>query len=172
MSRSKKAILKQFIRTVGPDSPASDFTKLVMKDIDEIQNEVAMNPALQSLLQQNLVEIPSVKFTSTVMAAVEGIDPKKEYEPIISKKAWSVIAVAATVLLVWIGFNDQQSSSPAVLTSYFTVTGNWLSSLLKDFSSVSGLYPLTFISMTALLLMDYFIGRKSQQTGRSSGAYN
>jgi hypothetical protein len=168
MQRSKEDKLKQLIRNIGPDRPASDFTEWVMKDIDELQRGVVMNPMLKSLLQQNLVEIPSVKFTSTVMAAVEGIDPKKEYEPIISKKTWSVIAVAATVLLVWIGFNDQQSSSPTVLTSYFTVTGNWLSSLFKDFSSVSALYPLTFMSMTALLLMDYFIGRKSLQTGRST----
>lgn len=168
MTKNKDDILKKCIRSVEPDKPASNFTEMVMNEIQaEVQNEVVINPALKSLLQQIAVEIPSSDFTQTIMSQVEIIDRKQE--PIIRKNAWYMIGTAVAVLIGLLGFSEQASKSPQILTLSVVGMGNELSTIFSGISTVPSVYLLTVISISVLLLIDYFLRERvfSQRRGAS-----
>ena len=129
----------------------------------EDKNEVAKNPALTSLLIQLPFEVPPAGFTRSVMAEVKKLEHKKTVEPIIGRKAWIMIATSVTLLLVLIGYSDPSPASRETLTPYFVGLGNGISGLLRVTQSVSSVYALTFVTLSILLSIDYFVGKRKWQ---------
>ena len=170
MPNKKDDILKKLIQKIELDKPMSNFTSSVMKEIAaEVQNEAVVNSALKTLLKRHGIEKPSVDFTNRVLGQLEeGVNVKMTYRPIISRKAWRVIATVAAIFVMLIGFSEQASTSPQGLTSYFTFVGNTLNIIFLKINTVPSLYSTTFISVSVLLFMDYFIRIKSQ--GREKGS--
>ncbi len=161
---SKNDILKLYIQKVELDKPSRDFTATVMEEI-AVQHEALFNPELQSLLKRNGIEKPRPGFTQGVMARVEAADFNIIHRPIISKKVW-LIAFATTVAFVvlCLGFSQSESASPNGLTPYFINFGKALNTILTHVKSVPSLYQITFISLSALLVMDYLLRARSRET--------
>ena len=167
----KNDILKLLIQKVELDKPSRDFTASVMKEI-AVQHEAFLNPELQSLLKRSGIEKPRPGFTQDIMSRVEAADFNVMHKPIISKKVW-LIAFAATAgfVVLCLSFSEPESVSPNGLTLYFINLGNTLNTILTNVKSVSSLYLITFISLSALLVMDYLLrirGRRHETKSRAS----
>lgn len=169
MAIKKNDILKKLIQKVELDKPALYFTALVMEEVEaEVQNEVVINPALKSLVKRHGVEKPSTDFTHRIMTQVKGLDFKTTHRPIISKKAWRIIAAASVCFVVCLGVSEQASPSPQGLTPYFIDMGNTLNTIFAKVNAVPSLYLITFIAISVLLLMDYLLKIKGQTHERKS----
>src|SRR5258706_2139095 len=129
-----------------------------MNDIRaDAQNEVVINPALKSLLQQTQDEKPHAHFTHRIMAQIEGMGYKNAYQPIISKSVWYWIAAAAAVLIVSLGFSERASNPPQIVARYFIDLGNELSTVFSSINTIPSVYLLTVIAVSILLLTDYYL---------------
>jgi hypothetical protein len=164
MSRKKRDKLKSLIQKVELDEPSHDFTGLVMEEV-KAQKEAVINPALKSLLKRNGIEIPSIDFTQSIMTLVEAHDFQPTDKPIISKKVWLIIIYVVVFFALHLGSSEQTLKSPYGLTTYFIRIGNKLNTVLTNVNSVPSLYLITFISLSALLVMDYLLRIRSQSHG-------
>ena len=160
--KDKTGRLKDLIQRAGLDKPASDFTSIVMKEI-MTEEEAAINPALQSLLKRSGTETLPVDFTQRVIMQIEAYEFKTA-QPIISRKVWYISAVAVLLLVIYIGLSGQTSTDPGGLSTYVGIIGNSLASFFTTVSSIPTLYTILFISVGALVLLDYFLpGQQSQR---------
>jgi hypothetical protein len=166
----KNDVLKSLIQKVELDKPTPNFTALVMEEV-AAQNEIVINPALKSLLKRNGIEKPSVGFTHSIMSQVEGCDFKPAYKPIISKKAWRIIIAAAVFFFLCLGYSEHASTSPGGLTPYFINIGNTLNTIFTKVNSVPSLYLITFISLSALLVLDYLLRIRGQSHEKKSQTF-
>lgn len=91
-----KNILKK-----GLEKPSVDFTKNLMQTIE------AEEKSLSRTVQEHAQEKPSTDFSTGLMSQLEGMSPKKPYEPVISKRIWmgiaAIIAVVFTVVFATSG---------------------------------------------------------------------
>jgi len=79
----------------GIEKPSLDFSKNIMSQID------AEEMSLSRVVQKHGGLKPSDHFTADIMGQLEGLSPKRPYQPAISKKAWlSVAAVFATIFVI------------------------------------------------------------------------
>jgi hypothetical protein len=153
------------LRKITPESPAADFTSVVMKEIiADDENEVAIDSPLKSLLQLHAMEKTPDGFTERVMAGVRASDFKPAFRPLISRKAWATISAAMTLLIVWLMFTQQSTPLEHGPTSYVAQVGNRLTSI---FGGVPSLYFLTFFALTVLLLGDHLWSRRNADTAKS-----
>jgi hypothetical protein len=164
MARNKRNELKSLIQKVELDKPSHDFTGLIMEEV-KAQKEAVINPALKSLLKRNGIEMPSIDFTQNIMTLVEVHDFQPTYKPIISKKVWFIIISVVAFFVLHLSSSEQTLKSPYGLTTYFIRIGNKLNAILTNVNSVPSLYLITFISLSALLVMDYLLRIRSQSHG-------
>ena len=161
MAKNRDDRLTQLIQSAGTDKPALDFTEIVMKDIHAAnQEEKVADPVLQSWLQQAVLEKPSVGFTAGVMQKVKISNEPVLYKPIISKRAWYAIAASIVLLASLSGFSQQEPGSTQVMIPYLVDAGNMLSNFFRSSGKLPSVYPLTFLSISALLIAEYFIRRR------------
>lgn len=170
MASKKSDRLKSLIQKVELDEPTTNFTALVMEEV-EAQNEVVVNPSLKLLLKRSGIEKPAANFTDSIMTRVEAQDYNTAYKPIISNRVWRIIIVAAVLFLLWLGFTRQASSSDG-LTPYFINIGNVLNAIFANVSSIPPLYAITIVSLSALLVMDYLIKIRSQSHEKRSRRFS
>lgn len=163
MARKKRDELKDLIQKVELDKPSLNFTDLVMEEV-EVQEPI-INPALKVLLKRNGIETLSIDFTHSIITQVEVHDFHTTYKPIITKKAWLVIISVVVFFVLYLGSSEQTLKSPDGLAKYFTSIGNKLNTILINVNSVPSLYLITFISVSALLVMDYLLRIPSQSHG-------
>jgi hypothetical protein len=167
MASKKHERLKRILRKIEPEKLPPGFTALVMKEVEaEARQEVVVNPALKSLLKRTSLENPPADFTQDVMTRVDGISGRTIYEPIIGKKAWGIILLTITVLIVFLGLNEKTSIAQQSLDTYSVVVGRALNTVFKGTQSIPSLYLMALISLSVLLLMDYFVKRVVQKRGR------
>jgi hypothetical protein len=155
MTNRKTDALKRLIRKTELDKPSLNFTNLVMEEVEA--QEPIINPMLKALLKRNGIEDPSIDFTHSIIAQIEAHDLRTAYKPIISQKVWLIIISIVVFLVFYLGFSEQASKPTDGLTPYFIGIGNTLNTILTSVNSVPSLYLITFISMSALLVMDYLL---------------
>jgi hypothetical protein len=160
MATRKDDRLKRLIQTLEPDKPAPDFIGRVMQEIRMEQQE-ELNPALKAVLQGNVVEKPTVDFTSVVIAQIAAMDQQLAERPIISKRAWYAIAAFVVGVMVAIGFTSGTASLPPnSATLSIGRIGNSLTVFFVQVKAIPPLYILTFIAISLLLLLDYLLKEK------------
>ena len=161
MAQDKEDKLKKLIQSVEPDQPTADFTAILMQKI-EAQEAIVVNPALDALFERHLIEEPSVDFTQKVMMGVERIDKKVVYEPIISKKVWYVIGIAASLIITFISFfgkSVQTSSTPPPLANSINqVTGK----IILQINALPTLVLACLFAVSSLVLIEYFISNRKK----------
>lgn len=156
MRRNKKDIFKEVISKAEAQKPADDIANLVMQQITtETQDEVAISPALKSLLQQHSVDAAPMAFTRNVMAEVNPPSAQTAYAPLISKKAWYTAAsvLGALILLSVFGGSGQH----AIATS---IGGN----AIKQINAMPAVYIITLTLGGLLLVAEHFITSRLKLT--------
>jgi hypothetical protein len=139
--------------------------------MEEVEaQEPVINPVLKALLKRNGIEDPSIDFTHRIIAQIETRDFHTTYKPIISQKAWLIIISMVVFFVFYLGFSEQASKPTDGLTPYFIGIGNTLNTILTNVNSVPFLYLITFISISALLVMDYLFRAICQSHGTKSQA--
>ena len=163
MTNKNRNSLKMLIQKVELDKPSPNFTNLVMKHIQPVvKNEVLTYNLLTSVLQRSIIDKPTSNFTPNIMTQVEACDYKTIIDkPIINKKAW-YIAVLFLSGVFWIGLLVKIRKPSQNLSSFLLDSGNILNNILSSLNVIPSLYLITIISMSALLLIDYFIKLKAK----------
>lgn len=162
MAQDKEDKLKKLIQSVELDQPKADFTYTIMHQI-EAQESLVSNLALHTLLEKHLIESPSADFTENVMIGIERLDKKVVYEPIISKKVWYGISIAAILLIFLassLGKSSQTNSvAPPLANNINQLTGK----LILQINALPTLVLACLFAVSALLLLEYFVSRKKYQ---------
>jgi hypothetical protein len=158
MANRKADQLKKLIQKVELDTPSLNFTDLVMEEV--AAQEPVVNPALKVLLKRNGMEHPSLDFTQGILTQLEARDLRKSHQPIIPQRAWLIINCVIVSLVVYLGFSEQSSNSTDGLTPYLISMGNLLNTVFTSIESLPSLYLITFISASALLVIDYLIKKR------------
>lgn len=157
----KEDKLKKLIQTVDLDQPKADFTESVMKEI-QLQESLVINTALQSVLEEHIIESPSIDFTQKVMLSVERSDKKVVYKPIISKKVWYGVGIAASLIITLIsifGKSAQTSNTPLPLaTPINQVTGK----IIQKINALPTLVLACLFAVSALVLIEYFLSNRKK----------
>lgn len=89
----------------GIEKPSLDFSKNLMSQIDK--EEMSLSRVLQKHGELN----PSISFTADLMGQLEGLSPKRPYQPVISKKIWYGIAAVFLTTFVIMGLTPHSKSS-------------------------------------------------------------
>lgn len=166
MASKKDDILKRILQKVEPEKTPPGFTAFVMKEVEaEARQELTINPALKSLLKRTSLENPPADFTEHVMTQVDGIGARTMYEPIIGKKAWGIILLAISFLVVFLVLNDKASISKQGLDTYSLIVGHTLDTVFRGMQRIPSLYLIVLISLSGLLLLDYFV-KNVQKRGK------
>lgn len=158
MNKGKKKHIENLIKDASLDKAPKSFTDKVMQDVSILANPIELkDEKLSSLLQNNLIEKPSLDFTSTIMETVEAKETYK-YEPVISKKAWFIIATLCLGFVVYVLFNGKPSE-----TSIFSEISPYLEKMsYSSFSydiNISSIFVFSLFTLSALLFIDYFFKR-------------
>lgn len=148
----EKDNLKILLQKVELEEPSANFTAEIMTEIT-VQNHPIHNPVLKSVLQNEGAEILPEDFTYRVMMAVKS-ESSPLYKPIITKKGWFVIVCSLIAILILLTLLGNNKPLPRGATSYFMEMGNVMTTLVKNTSS---LFILTFLSVSILLIIDYFL---------------
>lgn len=163
MEQNNEEKLKKLIQSVDLDQPTADFTAILMQKI-ESQEAIVTNPALDSLLEIYLIEAPSVDFTQKVMMGIEHLDRKAVYEPIISKKMWYAIGIAAALIIALIslfGSTVQTSNKPLPLAAPINQITE---KIIIQINALPTLVLACLFAVSSLVLLDYFLSnRKNYQ---------
>lgn len=162
MAQDKDDKLKKLIQSVELDQPKVDFTAIIMQQI-EAQESLVSNPALQVLLEKHLIESPSVDFTENVMMGIERLDKKVVYEPIISKKVWCGISIAAALLIILVSFLGKSSKTnidvPPLANNINQLTGK----IILQINGLPTLVLACLFAVSSLLLLEHFVSKKKYQ---------
>jgi hypothetical protein len=163
MSKKEEHNIKKLIQSIELDSPSENFTEKLMSKINYVTNDELLNdPSLTSLLKKNGQEAPSVNFVDGVMAQIqqEGII---EYEPIISKRVWSVLSILLVSSFLFVLFTESSPSSNSYVSKYSDVLEhiitNFGSSIVESIQIPSILVASIFC-LSSLLLLDYFLNTR------------
>jgi hypothetical protein len=168
MANRKADALKSLIQKTELDTPSLNFTNLVMEEVEA--QEPVINPMLKALLKRNGIEDPSIDFTHGIIAQIEAHNLRTAYKPIISQKVWRIIISMVVFLVFYLVFSEQASKPTDGLTPYLISIGNTLNTILTNVNSVPSLYLITFISISALLVMDYLLRTRFQSHETKSRA--
>ena len=155
MKRARKVNFIKLIKTAEPQNPAADFTKSVMDEISaDLQNEIAINPRLKTLLHQQTIEKAPENITDNVMSQIGRIGQKTGYTPLISKKAWYFIA--AGIVIMFVALIGSMGNAPAS-TQHKTDYMGYIDNLIHAIPST---YPVLIMLISVLLYADYFINNR------------
>ena len=139
---NRKDAFKKVIRLVPADQPDGNFTDKLMS---EIHADLEREEVLKALLQRQVVEGPSFSFTANVMSQLNAQNKRLVSKPIITKRAWLVIAAVLAVLILLIGLVNASTPHPPTSQS---IVANAISYIRQ----IPLLY-LIVLPLTAVLLM-------------------
>jgi len=145
--------LKQLLKQAGADKPAEGFTDSIMSIIEA---DVAREAALKTLLKQQPAEGPSFDFTASVMRQVSAQRKPLIFQPIISKKAWYVIATVF-MLMIAASFVGSESSRLQDISGNSRIT-----SIMNEIHVIPAIYVLAAVSVAILLLGDYLLTQRKK----------
>ena len=160
MKNRKSDPLKRLLKRTALDKPTLDFTMSVMREIEaEAKGETIINPELKILVRRQAMDIPSVGFTQKIINRVRVNDFENFNEPIISRKAWSVLVATVLLIAIFVGFSDEGAISHQGLVPHFIKIGNIFSTIFMKAYALPTLYLTTFMALGGLLIMDYILRR-------------
>jgi hypothetical protein len=141
MKKKDKNILKK-----GLIQTNDDFTSNLMSKIN------AEEKALNSVLSQyGTLEAP-VDFSAQVMQKLEGKVASAAYTPVISKRVWTGIAVAATVIVLLALIFDQNTTGNSGLNENVEKTLNGFQSFFTNGSIFLYLLMCTLLFSIGLVI--------------------
>jgi len=150
-SANKEKFIK-LIKTAEPQKPAVDLTTRIMDEISaDLQNEIAINPKLKTLLHQQAIEKAPEYITDNVMFQIQSIGQKKGYVPLISNKTWSLIA--AGIVIMFVALTSSVRNAPGSAQQETDYVGN----LIHTFPSI---YLVVIMMFSVLLYLDYLINTR------------
>jgi len=161
MNEDKK-IEKMIRESLREEKPSADFKNKIMDQIAAIDEKE--EKALTSLLKRNIMESPSMSFTSRVMAEVEKTSIQVVNAPIISKKAWMFITVFISSIFVFVLFTGEKNDAATQkIDGTFEKMDHMLSnSLTFDMPAIltSPLFGLSVFALSSLLFLDYYMSNR------------
>ena len=80
----------------GLEKPSLDFTNNLMQQVE------AEEKSLSRIVKEHAEMTTSPNFSKELMSQLEGISPKKPYEPVISKRIWMGIAAVLAVVFTFV----------------------------------------------------------------------
>jgi len=133
----------------------NNFTDKIMQKITEAEAKEEL--ALRQLAKKYLPEQTPEAFTLKVMQKITADSQSLVYQPVISKKVWTVIFSFLSVFIIAVLFlSDKGNQQTSMLSSYFTKIINFLSA---DYPKIltSSLLAMSMFVMSSLFFLDYFI---------------
>jgi hypothetical protein len=152
---------KKLIQRIDLEEPSAAFTDNIMKML-EAEEELGLNPALLSVVKNELLAEPSFEFTDNLMAHIQ---PKASEvsDPIITKKVKLIISgVMAAMLLVAL-VNSPYNLGHLQNSSYFSGLSLNLSGTIAEVVKLATTVLPYLIPLSILLLTDYFFRTRRQQ---------
>ncbi len=140
------------------ESTSLDFSNKIISQINFL--EEANEKALTSLLQKYGQEQPSLNFTDKVLSSMTEMSQNKEYQPVISKKAWSLIlAILSSVFIYIASFMEVSTGQFKTVNDTILKFGNLLSFDLPTIIT-SPILALSLFALSSLLFLDYFLKKR------------
>ena len=111
------------------------------------------------MVKESPVEKPSIDFSKNVMDAIYELEAEKvvtQYEPLISKKVWTLVGMVTVLISVWLFKNTTMKSSglmPEIDLSSYT---DRISFEIPNFNvSNVTLYAFVFLAVMVFLQIGY-----------------
>ena len=145
---------KMIRESLREQQPSADFKNKIMDQIEAF--DAKQESALRSLLQKNMLETPSLNFTSRVMHEI-GKTSRVVSSPVIGKKAWIFIVFAFTALALYGLFSPSGNSAASVLISENMSRVEQLFSFELPGILSSPVFAMSVCALSSLLFLDYFI---------------
>ena len=145
----KKDNLKHIISKNIKQETSQGFTQNVMQKVTE-------ESFLKTHLKEGFLQQTSANFTNNVIEKLNSMSVASNYQPVISKKSWSLIG-ALSVFLILFSFNDSKSyNSNKYLDLSLNFIHTKLNFILQSLTSNRFLIML-FFSISALIFFDILL---------------
>lgn len=106
MSNKEKHTIKNLFQSIDIDAPSTNFTHKVMDKVVLIKDNILLKDLnLTSLLKKTCLAEPRSDFSTELMSKLSEYSIRN-YKPIISKKAWSIIFLGFIGLIVFLLFSN------------------------------------------------------------------
>jgi hypothetical protein len=152
--------LKSLLRKMEVSEPRDSFTDDVAKEIEAIvQNKSLANDNLKYLLQKHALTMPPSDFTYKIVNRVRNHSTLPVYKPVISNRAWFIIALIVIVFSVEAIVNKPVAEVSGI-SLYFISFGRYLSSLSLQFFEPLFFLGIIVLSASLLLTLDFAFYRK------------
>ena len=132
-------------------APADNMADLVMQQITAAtQDEVVINPALKTLLQQHATDAAPLDLMRNVMGKINPQPAQASYAPLISKKAWygAAAMLGLLILLSLLGSPADHSSN------------RFIANTVKQINAMPSLYIIILSFSGLLMVVDHLITGK------------
>ena len=161
MASKENDKLKLLLKNVELPSPSHEFTKEVMREIQELtRKEVFVDTRIKMLLEDHALTIPPKHFTSKVMAKVRDLESSPAgHKPVISQKAWLVIGLfMLSLLLAAVGGSQQMPLHEDRL--HFISLGSYLNAALVKHLEIIFYGTIVIFTSTLLLTIEHWLQKK------------
>lgn len=157
--QEKNKNIDKFIRDgLELENTSLDFSDKILSQINSL--EEANEKALSSLLQKYGQVQPSINFTEKVLSSIIKMSQNKEYQPVISKKAWSVILLVLSSVFIYIAsFMEVSTGQFKTVNDTILKFGNLLSFDLPAIIT-SPILALSLFALSSLLFLDYYLKKR------------
>jgi hypothetical protein len=161
MASKENDILKLLLKNVELPSPSHNFTKEVMREIQELtRKDVFVDTRIKTLLQDHALAMPPEHFTSKVMAKVRDLESSPaEHKPVISQKAWAVIGLFMLFFLL-AAFGGSQQMSTHENRLHFISFGSYLNAAFIKHLEIIFYGTIVIFTSTLLLTLEHWLQRK------------
>jgi hypothetical protein len=161
MASKENDKLKLLLKNVDLPSPSHQFTKEVMREIQELtRKDVFVDTRIKMLLQDHALAIPPGHFTSKVMAKVRDLESSPTaHKPLISHKAWAVIGLF-TVLFLLAALGGSQQVSLDEDRLHFISLGSYLNAALVKHLEIIFYGTIVIFTSTLLLTLEHWLQKK------------
>jgi len=161
MASKENDKLKLLLKNIELPSPSHQFTKEVMRKIQELtRKDVFVDARIKMLLQDHALAIPPEHFTSKVMANVRDLESSPaEHKPVISQKAWSVIGMFMLFFLL-AAFGGSQQMPVHKDQLHFIYFGSFLNAALIKHLEIIFYGTIIIFTSTLLLTLEHWLQKK------------
>ncbi|MCF2447198.1 hypothetical protein L0657_24805 [Dyadobacter sp. CY345] len=161
MENDKESILKKLIQKAGTEETKSDFTSLVMKNIElETELEFVKENKLRVVINDIQLDSAPPLLQRNILSQIAFAE-KTAAEPIISRQVWYTLAALAVLILAFCVTSPADPSADNV--PYFS---NTLTISVFDFfikiNVLPVIYPAVIFALAVLVMGDYFLRAKME----------
>lgn len=147
--------LRELLRQVELPLPPPDFTDEVLRETSPPIGDTAFDTHLKTLLQDTVLPEPSVSFTHAVQREIRNIGKQEKPKPIIASGVW--IAIALFLLLCVVSAVNPYYENPSDSPVYFSVLGDLIGRLTREFHESIIYAELIFASAALLFALEWLL---------------